>query len=74
LWCERSKGYADFWYPSDAINAQRSTPNVSMEPLRFEVLSVEKEPRRFLTPQHKFIERPEEALASGGLRAGLQDA
>src|SRR5947207_9319790 len=43
-------------------NAQRSTPNVSMEPLRFEVLSVgrwalsvEKEPRRFLTRQHKFI-------------------
>src|SRR5438552_16817249 len=27
-------------------------------------LSVEKEPRRFLTPQHKFIERPEEAPAS----------
>ena len=25
------------------------------------MLSVEKEPRRFLTPQHKFIERPEEA-------------
>ncbi len=41
-----------------------------MEPLRFEVLSVEKEPRRFLTPQHKFIERPEEAPASRGLRAG----
>jgi len=33
-------------------------------------LGVEKEPRRFLTPQHKFIERPEEAPASGGLRAG----
>src|SRR5439155_17560776 len=32
-------------------------------------LSVEKEPRRFLTPQHKFIERPEEAPASVGLRA-----
>src|SRR5947207_8486726 len=41
------------------LNAQRSTPNVSMEPLRSVerwTLSVEKEPRRFLTPQHKFIE------------------
>jgi len=34
-------------------------------------LSVEKEPRRFLTPQHKFIERPEDSPASGGLRAGF---
>jgi hypothetical protein len=40
LWCEWSKGYADFWYPLQANNAQRSTPNVSMEAVRFEVLSV----------------------------------
>ena len=35
-------------------------------------LGVEKEPRRLLTPEYKFIERPEEAPASVGLRAGSQ--
>ena len=42
-----------------------------MEAVRFEVLSVgrlalgvEGEPRRFFTPQHKFIDRPDEAPAS----------
>jgi hypothetical protein len=41
LWCEWSKGYADFWYPLQSNNAQRptpnaqrSTPNVSMEAVR----------------------------------------
>ena len=48
-----------------------------MEAVRFEVLDVErwalgveKEPRRLLSPEYKFIGRPEEAPASGGLRAG----
>ncbi len=38
-----SKGYADSWYSQlrpTTPNAQRSTPNVSMEAARFEVLNV----------------------------------
>jgi hypothetical protein len=37
-----------------------------MEAVRLKcwALGVEREPRRFLTPQHKFIDRPDEAPAS----------
>jgi hypothetical protein len=36
-----------------------------MEAVRLKcwALGVEREPRRFLTPQHKFIDRPDEAPA-----------
>src|SRR5437762_9203651 len=60
-------------------NAQRSTLNAQclngttpISSVERWTLSVEKEPCRFLTPQHKFIVRPEEAPASAGLRAGSQ--
>src|SRR5438046_8641855 len=53
-------------YRPTTPNAERSTPNVSMEAVRLKcwALGVEREPGRFLTPQYKFIDRPDEAPAS----------